>query len=617
MRLLQELGCVEVSEPTEDEVSITLNRESGGLASCREAHRQLSSALGLLDKYASVKDSLFTPRPEVEQKTLMDASDEEAQIELAQEIIGLDEKIKQLSAKEVDKQNAIEALKPWLNMEMPLDFKGTRNTAAVFGSVPAAVELSELVSSISSANECSKMFEVSSDKEQHCILVLFHNDGHEAVMEALRTYWFSQMSLTGMSGTAAENSKTAVRELAELGEEKIALAERISAKKPQRDELKLAIDRMTGRCAQAEAVGKLLSTPSTIVLEGWIPADTEEKLTSKLEGLDCAWRTEDPDPDKPEEVPVKLSSNIFTEPMTALTEMYSLPAYNGIDPNPFLLPFFPVYFGIMFADLGYGILLALGGLFMRKKMHARGTMKHFSGLMIESGIMAAIFGALTGGFFGDAPKQIAAMMGFEFSMPALIDPLSNPFPVLIAALVIGLIQMLFAVCINGYMLVRDRQMADAFWEVAPIFVVLAGIALGAMGITWWLAIVGTVMVVYAQGRASESIGGKIGNGLYGLYSFASGWFGDILSYSRLMALMLAGSVVAQVFNTLGAMGGPILFVIVFLVGHALNIALNLIGCFVHAVRLQYLEYFGKFYREGGRAFAPLTLKTKYVDIKED
>jgi len=111
--------------------------------------------------------------------------------------------------------------------------------------------------------------------------------------------------------------------------------------------------------------------------------------------------------------------------------------------------------------------------------------------------------------------------------------------------------------------------------------------------------------------------GKL-TGIFGsLYNHITGYFGDILSYSRLMALMLAGSVIASVFNQLGALGGLLLFIPVAIIGHLLNFALNLIGCFVHTMRLQFLEFFGKWYREGGRPFKPLNYNTKYVDIKED
>ncbi len=617
LRQLQLLGCVQVSEPEKTEEEPALTRERGNVVECREAHREITNALALLDRYTSAKDGLFAPRPLVQCSTLMDDAGEAEQLALAREIIDLDKEIKRIQAEEMDQRNAIEALRPWLDLDLPLDYKGTKNTGALIGGVPAAVDVGAMKRAVAEQCPCTEIYEISSDREQHCLLVLLHVSEQAALAELLHTYWFSPMALAGTPGTARENTALAEKKLAELAKEREGLTAAIAEKAPRRDELKLAVDHMSARIAQAEAVSKLQSTESTVVLEGWVPAEAEAKLGATLGQFDCAWETSEPDPAKPEEVPIKLRSNALTSPMNVLTEMYSLPAYNGVDPNPLMLPFFPLYFGIMFADLGYGLLLVLAGLFMKLKLKPRGTMNHIAGLMLEGGVMAMIFGALTGGFFGDALTWIAGFMGKEFSLPALIDPMRDTTAILIASLVLGMIQLLAGVVVNGWLNLKDGNPGDAFWNVAPVFVVFAGLGLGAAGVTWIVAIVGVLMVVYAEGRASGSIGGKIGSGLYGLYNFASGWFGDILSYSRLMALMLAGSVVAQVFNSLGAMGGPLLFVVVFLVGHGLNIALNLIGCFVHALRLQYLEYFGKFYREGGKAFAPLSVNTKYVDIKED
>jgi V/A-type H+-transporting ATPase subunit I len=292
--------------------------------------------------------------------------------------------------------------------------------------------------------------------------------------------------------------------------------------------------------------------------------------------------------------------------------MYSYPAYNGVDPNPFLFGSFAIFFGIMFADVGYGLIMVVLGLFLKYKMKARGGMAWFSGLALVCGISCVVFGALTGTFFGDIVGQVSAFFGGTAVFKGVIDPMKDPMTVLIIALVIGVIHMFVGVGIKGYMLVRDGHWVDALCDAGTVYLVFIGVGLGALGVTWWVAIAGVVAIVATQGRESKSIGGKIGGGLYGLYNFTTGWFGDILSYCRLMALMLASSVIAQVFNTLGAMTGNIIFFfLVFLVGHALNFGLSIISAYVHASRLEYLEFFSKFYREGGREFSPLAIKTNY------
>lgn len=617
LRELMLLGCVEISEPPDAE-GLSLTRTDGAeLSRVRAQHAALTNSVKILDKYAPEKKKLLAPREQAELSELLDETRLPQALELADRLAGLDEQVRRISAEEGRIRSSIEAMTPWRELDLPLDFKGTDRALAVIGSIPAAVELSEVDGALGAQCEEAQLFRVSDDKSLHYVLLVCLREKLDEALSVLRPLGFAQMSFPDVTGTALETVQRGEARLAELSEEKARLAALIADEAGQRQELKLRADTLSTRISRAEAASKLVCTQSAFVFQGWIPAADEAKLEEKLAKYDCAWETEDPDPEKPEEVPIKLRSNALTEPMTMLTQMYSMPAYNGVDPNPLMLPFFPLYFGIMFADMGYGLLLALAGVFMKLKMKPKGGMKYFSGLMIQGGVMAFIFGALTGGFFGDSLTWIAGFMGKEFALPALINPMEDTTAILVASLVLGMIQLLTGVIVNGVLLVKDGKKADAFWAVAPVFVVFGGLGLGVLGVTWLVAIAGVVMVIYAEGRASGTIGGKLGSGLYGLYNFASGWFGDILSYSRLMALMLAGSVVAQVFNSLGAMGGPLLFVVVFILGHVLNMALNLIGCFVHSLRLQYLEFFGKFYREGGREFDPLAIKTNYVDIKED
>ena len=188
--------------------------------------------------------------------------------------------------------------------------------------------------------------------------------------------------------------------------------------------------------------------------------------------------------------------------------------------------------------------------------------------------------------------------------------------------------------VKFWMLCRDGQVWDAVWDVGTWWVIFAGIGLFALNLTG-VSSVGSVagipvvlvlgcLMLLAQGRSAKGFG-KVTAVIGAVYNGVTGYFGDILSYSRLMVMMLAGSVIGQVFNILGAMPGgglppavgiPIFFVI-FIVGHAFNIGLNVIGTYVHTSRLQYLEFFKQFYKEGGRPWRPLNIATKFVDIKEE
>ena len=220
---------------------------------------------------------------------------------------------------------------------------------------------------------------------------------------------------------------------------------------------------------------------------------------------------------------------------------------------------------------------------------------------------------------GDFPTQLALLLNPEstFALPALFTPLDDTLMILIGCMGLGLVQIVTGMAISFVQKLRRGQIMDAVWEEVTWWLVFAGIALTALGATDAVLILGCVMVLAGPLITGKGFG-KI-TGIFGsLYNHVTGYFGDILSYSRLMALMLAGSVIAQVFNTLGAIpGNPVVFVVISLLGNTLNFALNLLSCYVHDLRLQCLEFFGKFYEDGGRPFQPLDLRAKYYDIVKE
>jgi V/A-type H+-transporting ATPase subunit I len=375
-----------------------------------------------------------------------------------------------------------------------------------------------------------------------------------------------------------------------------------------------------------------VDTATAFFMDGWIPAESEEKLAEVLGGYTCAWETVEPTADEYEQVPVKLKNNKLTAPYSVVTEMYSLPAYNGLDPNPFIMPFFALFFGIMFADMAYGLLMLIAGIVALKLMKPKGTMKNMMGLLVQCGISTFIIGFFTGGFFGDAVSVVGGIFGKEWNLVPYLGTIrigdavainlplnllegNNPLYVLILAMVIGVVHLAIGVGIGIYLKAKDKDWlgiaADLSWWV--IFAGIAVMILAKNNIVLYVGIAIMVISAFLQGKGLGRLTGIFG----AVYNGLTGYLGDILSYSRLMALMLAGSVIASVFNQLGSLGGILMFIPVFLIGHVLNFALNLIGCFVHTMRLQFLEFFGKWYRDGGKPFRPLNYNTKYVDIKED
>ena len=389
------------------------------------------------------------------------------------------------------------------------------------------------------------------------------------------------------------------------------------------------MDRVQQELATEGVKERLLTEGAILYLEGWLPAEETGALEKALKSFDCALELSDPAPEEYPQVPIKLKNNIFTRCMNTVTEMYSLPAYDGVDPNPLMAPFFIVFFGVMMADMGYGLLMILGTQFVLRKTKPKNP--NFMELFFWCGVSTFIVGALTGGFFGDFIPQLLKIINpaSTFELPALFTPLNDTMPIMAGSLVMGLIQIFTGMTVSVVKKIQNGDFVDALFSEITWWIILAGVALFVCGallpvpavlgtVGKAVLIVGILMLVLGGTRNAKGFG-KV-TCLVGLvYNGVTGYFSDTLSYIRIMALMLSGSVIASVFNTLGAtFGNVILFVIISMVGNALNLALNLLGCYVHDLRLQCLEFFGRFYKEGGRPYQPLAINTKYVDvIKEE
>ena len=619
------LGCVEVSEPAElpEDAYPALSRcDSAELSKVKSQHAELTNAVKLLDRYAPEKTGFLKPLPDADVKDLLDEATLGEDIALAERIMELEERIRRNNAEVQREQTTLEALAPWLPLELPFSFKGTERVAAMTASLPAALDMTEADAALGAAAPEAQLFRVSDDKSLHYVLLVCLREELDAALETLRPLGFTLMSPGEFDCTARQAAEKSEKRIAELNRENGELASAIAAEAPHRAELKLRADTMSTKIARAEAETRLMQTETAVCLQGWVPAEKEQELAGVLAKYDCAWETADPVEDEYPEVPVKLKNNRFTRALNMVTEMYSLPAYDGVDPNPLMAPFFILFYGIMLADMGYGVLMIIIALLvLGKKKPRRGT-RNFFELLLWCGISTTIWGAVTGGCFGDAPLQIAKIINPDTTwagLPALFTPLNDTVMILLGAMVLGVIQIITGMIISFVEKCKSGEVFSAVFEEGTWWVIFIGGGLAALGV----GSVGGVPVVLAIGIVMLFIGsakGKKGFGIISgfigaVYNGVTGYFGDILSYSRLMALMLAGSVIAQVFNTIGAIAGNIVvFLILSILGNALNFALNLLGCFVHDLRLQCLEYFGKFYKDGGKPFRPLEINTKFVNV---
>ena len=619
LKAMQDMECVEISSIDGSEEALKsgfAKPDDKALMSAQEASRAYRTALASLDRFAPEKKGMFRKRQGVSRAAFFSAESEE-NARTAAETINKDTRRLGEIESERTKNEALRAtLAPWLTVDAPLG--GADGALAVFfGTAGLNVTDDALKALADSLDGLLTWQQASSDRSLRYLLVMCHRSVKERALSALRDLGFSTVSFRGMTGTAKENDKALAENLAALEKERQEIEQRIAGLGGKREALLEASDRAAIALRREEAKSRLVGTDKVFLLEGWLPADRCAALEKALEPFTCAIETREPTEDEYPQVPVQLKNNKLTQPLNMVTEMYSLPAYGTLDPNPLMAPFFILFYGIMMADMGYGLLMMIASVIISKKYRPKGTSGELFSLLGLCGISTFIMGALTGGFFGDFLTQLVAIVspGTVFALPKLFDPLDDLTMILIGSMALGMVQIVTGMAISLIEKCKRKKFLDAFFEEITWWIVFIGIALLALGKGVAVLYVGCALVLLGpivQGKGWGKLTGVFGS----LYNHVTGYFGDILSYTRLMALMLAGSVIAQVFNMLAAMPGNVIaFIIISMLGNAMNFGLNLLGCYVHDLRLQCLEFFNKFYVDGGKPFRPMTLDTEYVDLQ--
>ena len=619
LKAMQDMECVEISSIDGSEEALKsgfAKPDDKALMSAQEASRAYRTALASLDRFAPEKKGMFRKRQGVSRAAFFSAESEE-NARTAAETINKDTRRLGEIESERTKNEALRAtLAPWLTVDAPLG--GADGALAVFfGAAGLNVTDDALKALADSLDGLLTWQQASSDRSLRYLLVMCHGSVKERALSALRDLGFSTVNFRGMTGTAKENDKALAENLAALEKERQEIEQRIAGLGGKREALLEASDRAAIALRREEAKSRLVGTDKVFLLEGWLPADRCAEIEKTLESFTCAIETREPTEDEYPQVPVQLKNNKLTRPLNMVTEMYSLPAYGTLDPNPLMAPFFILFYGIMMADMGYGLLMMIASVIISKKYRPKGTSGELFSLLGLCGISTFTMGALTGGFFGDFLTQLVAIVspGTVFALPKLFDPLDDLTMILIGSMALGMVQIVTGMAISLIEKCKRKKFLDAFFEEITWWIVFIGIALLALGKGAAVLYVGCALVLLGpivQGKGWGKLTGVFGS----LYNHVTGYFGDILSYTRLMALMLAGSVIAQVFNMLAAMPGNVIaFIIISMLGNAMNFGLNLLGCYVHDLRLQCLEFFNKFYVDGGKPFRPMTLDTEYVDLQ--
>lgn len=632
IELLQRRGVVELCENSSEELEqMNVAAVMGEFEKFRST---VDQALNILGKYAPEKAALtdmFGSRDEIEKHELgQKAADLEKIMNAAGEIIKNHKAISEAQAEIIQLGIRSDLLEPWTELDVPMNFRGTSGTTAYIGSIQGSRTAEEIESQLPEGC-CVEIVSIS--KEQTNLFILCSKVIAEEAENCLRRLAFVPVSESAsMTPSEMIRKNTARRKelnkLIENSEKSIAgMAE-------YREMLKFGVDFLAMRKEKYEALGKLGITESTFVLEGYVPEkyfdslkkEIEKKHTAVISGFE---------PSEDEDVPVLLENGSFSSPVEGITKMYAMPSKTDVDPTPVMSFFYYLFFGMMLSDAGYGVIMVLGTMIALKKFKLENSMRKTLIMFRNCGIFTIFWGALFGSWFGD----IVQIVGREFfgkeigSIALWFQPLDDPIKLLLYSFGLGILHLFLGVGVSFKMAWDDGRKLDAFLDTVPIYLTILGVApLAASILTevpktfttvgMYVMIAGVVLLILTAGRSSRSIFGKLFGGLYALYNTATGWLSDILSYSRLLALGLATGSIAGVINLIGTMPENkavklVLLIVVFIVGHTANLAINLLGAYVHTDRLQFVELFSKFYTGGGREFTPFAVNTKYIKFREE
>ena len=616
-RLMKLLAFYGVVELTETEVGdLPVSEVVTDSQKIRESLAEIVSAKEFLKAKCKMKLGLLSKKPEISERDIFSSQYILNALSAAEKINFAREEIARLNDQKAKLELSAKSMEPWMGLGMPLDLPQGKHYTATLVTVAASTPFDTLLSAAKSASELAEIFEISKDTTSRYMVLIAHREDSDKVFAALKQFGAASVRFRGLDKTAKERRREILSEISDIDEKIKSLTGDL---KVSRDTFKLILsaeDALNARLTCEVESEKGVATAHTFYIEGWAPKREEKALSEFFEQNGCAY--EFLDPEEGETPPTLTYNSALVSPFTVVTNMYSPPAYTGIDPNPMMAPFFAMFFGIMLSDAGYGLLLMIAGVFALLYMKPKGGFRKFMQLAIICGASTVLWGLMFGGIFGNGIQSIYELFTgkvFPYDIALWFDPSQDPMTMLIFSMILGGIQIITSMAIKAYMMIRDGEIFAAIFDIGSWWVVFAGAITCIFNtqVGLYILIAGAAMLVLTQGRAKKNILSKFLGGIMSLYDI-TGYFSDILSYSRLLALSLATAVVSQVVNTMGMLTGPIGFFIVFIIGHLFNLAINLIGSFVHSARLQYVEFFGRFYESGGREFRPLSINTKNSNI---
>lgn len=616
---LQNEKIIEENEVLQGLTKYTLDSE---YENCEENLSKTKSALEFLEKYSPKKSLIKSLREEKEKITLEKLEEEFDKLDWVNSYEIVKEKegiISSLESKITNFRSEIEVLTPFEDLNVSFEEVNSLKEAVSFlGTIPKNYE-----ESLTNKLEPYYLQIISKKSNETNILVIGHKDNYDEISEILREVGFSAFK-TDHKEVPMKLILEFKHQIEGLNSKRFFEIEDIANLEEDTRKLQLAYEYYYNRKIRIEASNNFLKTENTLAIQGWI-AESDVKvlndLCSSVMKDDFYIQFEDVKDEEVDSVPIKLKNNRVVQAFESVTSMYSYPKYDGLDPTPVLTPFYLIFFGMMLADVGYGLIVLIGSICALKFLKLEKGMKDFMKFFFYLSFPTIFFGAIYGSFFGDAiilPTQI-------------IDTNKDVNTILVLSLILGVIQIFCGLGIKAYILIKAGKIKESIYDAFSWIITLlsiGGIA-GCLLLKWpkglnvifiITMIIGLLIILLTAGREEKSRGAQLGQGAYAIYGI-TGYVGDLVSYTRLMALGLAGGSIAGAMNllitTLPGVAAIVIGPLLFVIAHIFNLALSILSAYVHTARLQYVEYFGKFYDGGGKQFKAFEATGKYLEIKEN